>query len=187
LTSFDVYRNQFKAAGVYQDFSLSYENVAGHQLEFRADYKDRAAINIDKVTTTTRLGQYEAEGAWMAHHAGRSSGDGWQASSSLDAAGHMVYGPYDAQVPVGNRKVTFRVKTDNNSLGAQVVATVDVRDNSTGAVLASMDLTSQQFAAANRYQDFSLGFQQTVTNRVLEYRVHFPRTATITVDRITLN
>ncbi|WNG17530.1 hypothetical protein [Cystobacter fuscus] len=187
LTSFDVYRHQFKAAGVYQDFSLTYENVAGHQLEFRADYKDKAAINIDKVTTTTRLGQYEAEGAVVAHHAGRSSGDGWQASPSLDAAGHMVYGPYDAQVPVGPRKVTFRVKTDNNSLGAQVVATVDVRDNTTGAVLASMDLTSQQFSAAHQYQDFRLGFQQTALNRVLEYRVHFPRTATITVDRIMLH
>jgi len=187
LTAFDVYRNQFKANGIYQDFSLTYNNIAGHQLEFRALYKDKASLNIDKVTTTTRIGQYEAEGAVLAHHAGRVSGDGWQASSSLDAVGHMVYGPYDANVPVGARKVLFRLKTDNNALGSQVIATIDVRDGTTGTAVASMDLTSQQFAAVNQYQDFSLAFNQTTINHVLEYRVYFHKKATLTVDKIIIH
>ncbi|MDC0707054.1 GxGYxYP family putative glycoside hydrolase [Stigmatella sp. ncwal1] len=186
LTAFDVYRSHFKAGGIYQDFSLTFNNTAGRSLEFRAHYKDKAAINIDKVTTTTRLGQYEAEGAVLAHHAGRISGDGWQASLSLDAAGHMVYGPYDANVPVGTRKLTFRLKTDNNSLGAQVLATLDVRNGTTGATVASMDLTAQQFTAANQYQDFSLTFHQTAINQPLEYRVYFHKRSTLTVDKITV-
>ncbi|SES96859.1 GxGYxYP domain-containing protein [Stigmatella erecta] len=187
LTSFDVYRNQFKAAGVYQDFSLAYLNTAGHSLEFRALYKDKAAINIDKVTTTTRLGQYESEGAMQGHHAGRVSGDGWQASPSLEGPGHMIYGPYDGNVPVGTRRVTFRLKTDNNSLGAQVLATLDVRDDTSGAVLASMDLTAQQFTAANQYQDFTLTFPQTTPRRVLEYRIYFHARAALTADKILIH
>ncbi|ATB27180.1 GxGYxYP domain-containing protein [Melittangium boletus] len=187
LTAFDVYRHQFKANGLYQDFSLTYQNVAGHQLEFRANYKDRATVNIDKVTTTTRIGQYEAEGAVQAHHAGRPTGDGWQAAPSLDPVGHMVYGPYDANVPVGARKVTFRVKTDNNSLGAQAVARIDVRDGVTGQSLAEMELTSQQFAAANQYQDFGLSFHHTTINHPLEYRVYFHGKTTLTVDKVTIN
>lgn len=187
LTTFDVYRNQFKAGGVYQDFSLTYNNVAGHQLEFRANYKDKASINIDKVTTTTRLGRYEAEGAVLGHATGRSSGDGWQASPSLDATTHMVYGPYDANVPIGNRKVTFRLKTDNNALGALPIAGIDVRDSTTGLNLASLDVTSQQFTTANQYQDFSLTFNQTALNHPLEYRVYFHKNATLTVDKITIN
>jgi hypothetical protein len=187
LTSFDVYRSHFKAANTYQDFSLAYQNTAGHSLEFRAHYKDKAAINIDKVTTTTRLGQYEAEGAVVGHHAGRVSGDGWQVSPSTEGAGHMVYGPYDGNVPVGTRKVTFRLKTDNNSLGAQVLATLDVRDDSTGTVLASTDLTAQQFTAANQYQDFSLAFSQTAPRRVLEYRIYFHGRAGLTADKILVH
>ncbi|WP_233261526.1 GxGYxYP domain-containing protein [Vitiosangium sp. GDMCC 1.1324] len=187
LTAFDVYRNQFKANGLYQDFSLTYNNVAGHQLEFRANFKDTAAINIDKVTTTTRIGQYEAEGAVQAHRVGRVSGDGWQASPSLDAADHMLYGPYDANVPVGTRKVTFRLKTDNNSLGAQSLASIDVRDGTTGTVLTSMEVTAQQFTAINQYQDFSLSFTQTTINHPLEYRVYFYKRATITVDKVVIN
>ncbi|EAU61743.1 GxGYxYP domain-containing protein, partial [Stigmatella aurantiaca] len=187
LTTFDVYRSHFKAGGAYQDFSLTYLNIAGHSLEFRANYKDKAAINIDKVTTTTRIGHYEAEGAVLAHHAGRTSGDGWQASLSLDPTGHMVYGPYDANVPIGTHKVTFRVKTDNNTLGAQSLASIDVRDGTTGLSAASMELTAQQFSAANQYQDFSLTFQQTALNHPLEYRVYFHKRATITVDKITVH
>lgn len=187
LTTFDVYRNQFKAAGAYQDFSLTYTNTAGHALEFRAYYKDNSFLNIDKVTTTTRLGRYEAEGAYVAHHIGRANGDGWQATTALDNAEHMVYGPYDANVPVGTRKVTFRLKTDNSSLGTQNVARIDVRDATTGIALAGADLTSQQFSAANQYQDFSLSFNQTTINHPLEYRVYFYKTAGVTVDRITVN
>ncbi|MET0403563.1 MAG: hypothetical protein ABW123_14215, partial [Cystobacter sp.] len=184
LTSFDVYRHQFKANNTYQDFSLSYVNVAGHSLEFRAHYKDKATVNIDKVTTTTLLGQYEAEGAVLGHRVGRANAEGWQATPSLDAADHMLYGPYDANVPVGTHKVVFRLKTDNNALGDQLVATLDVRNGTTGTVIASQTLASRQFTASNQYQDFSLPFTQTAIHQPLEYRVYFHQKAAVTVDKV---
>jgi hypothetical protein len=187
LTSFDVYRNQFKANNTYQNFSLTYNNVAGHALEFRAYYKDNAMINIDKVTTTKYISKYEAEGSVLGHSVGRVSGDGWQANASLDSAGHMIYGPYDPNVPVGNRKVTYRLKVDNNSVDNAVVATIDVWDATAGAVVAQSNITRQQFTAADQYQDFNLVFDQTALNHRLEFRVYYQDNSILTVDKVTVN
>ncbi|UKS28310.1 hypothetical protein LOZ80_05070 [Paenibacillus sp. HWE-109] len=187
LAAFDVYRNQFKSNNYYQDFSLSYTNVAGHPLEFRAGYKDNAKISIDKVTTTTSIGKYEAEGTILGHGAGRVVGDGWQANPTQDNANHMVYGPYDSNVPIGNRKVTFALKVDNNTLNNLQVASIDVWDATAGTVLASQNILRQQFTSANQYQNFSLSFNQTTLNHQLEYRVYYNDIATITLDKITIN
>ncbi|MCD9021538.1 GxGYxYP domain-containing protein [Cohnella silvisoli] len=187
LAAFDVYRNQFKANDVYQDFSLSYTNVSGHPLEFRAGYKDNAKISIDKVTTTTRIGKYEAEGTVLGHATGRAVGDGWQANPTQDNATHMVYGPYDSNVPIGNRKITFRMKVDNNTVNNAQVASIDIWDATAGVTLASQNILRQQFTGANQYQDFSLTFNQTTLNHQLEYRVYYNDVATVTVDKITIN
>ena len=64
---------------------------------------------------------------------------------------------------------------------------IDVRDDTTGLTLTSLDITAQQFTAANQYQDFSLSFNQTTLNHPLEYRVYYYKTATVTLDKITLN
>ncbi|SEM51342.1 GxGYxYP domain-containing protein [Paenibacillus sp. OV219] len=186
LSTFDVYRNQFKSNNTYQDFSVSFNNPAGSSLEYRAYYRDKATISIDKVTVTKRLGKYEAEGAYIGHGIGRVSGDGWQASSALDGQGHMVYGPYDSNVPVGSRKVTFRLKVDNNTVDNANVVKIDVYDATSGTSIVQADITRQQFTAANQYQDFSLSFNQTL-NRNLEYRVWYYDNSTITADSVTIN
>ncbi|RXZ77666.1 hypothetical protein EBB07_30110 [Paenibacillaceae bacterium] len=187
LASFDVYRNQFKANNKYQDFSLSYTNVAGHPLEFRVRYLAKAKISIDKVATTTRIGKYEAEGTVLGHGTGRAVGDGWQANPAQDSQNHMVYGPYDSNVPIGNRKVTFAIKVDNNTLDNQQVASIDVWDSVTNTVVASQNILRNQFTSANQYQNFSLEFDQTTINHQLEYRVWYNDVATVTVDKITIN
>ncbi|MCM3626089.1 hypothetical protein M3194_01750 [Paenibacillus glycanilyticus] len=186
LASVDVYRNQFKKSNAYQDFSLAFNNPSGSSLEFRAYYRDKATIGIDKVTVTKRIGKYEAEGAVVGHAQGRVSGDGWQASPSLDGTGHMLYGPYDANVPVGSRTITYRLKVDNNTADNAAVAIIDVWDAASNSVVTQATVTRQQFTSANQYQDFSLSFNQTL-NRNLEYRVWYADTATITVDHITVN
>ncbi|WP_058304019.1 GxGYxYP domain-containing protein [Gorillibacterium timonense] len=185
LKSSDVYRNQFKAAGLHQDFSLAFDNPAGHEVEFRAYYHDVAAVNIDKVTVTKNIGKYEAEGTVVAHSVGRAVSDGWQANPTQDNSGHMLYGPYDSNVPVGSRAVTFRLKVDNNTADNDVVAVIDVRDANTGSTLVQSSLTRQQFTVANQYQDFTLSFEQTL-GRKLEYRVYFADKATVTVDNVVI-
>ncbi|RKP52912.1 hypothetical protein D7Z26_14255 [Cohnella endophytica] len=187
LAAFDVYRNQFKAANTYQDFSLNFTNVTGHQLEFRVGYKAKAKISVDKVTVTTSIGKYEAEGTVVGHATGRAVSDGWQANPTQDTAIHMSYGPYDANLPVGNRKVTFRLKVDNNTLNNLQVAAIDVWDATAGTTVVSQNILRQQFTAANQYQDFSLTFNNTTLNHQLEYRVYYNAVATITLDKITIN
>ncbi|MDF2567305.1 MAG: hypothetical protein K0R90_761, partial [Oscillospiraceae bacterium] len=121
------------------------------------------------------------------HGCGRAVSDGWTASPAEDGAAHMIYAPYETNVPIGNRCVTFRMKVDNNALDNLKVATIDVNNAATGTILATMDINRQQFMESNQYQDLKLLFNQTTINPRLEYRVYFHDAATITVDNITLN
>ncbi|PLT47020.1 hypothetical protein B8V81_1244 [Paenibacillus pasadenensis] len=187
LSSIDLHRSQFKASGLYQNFSLAFEHAAGHALEFRAYYHDNSALNIDKVTITSSIGQYEAEGSVVGHAVGRAVADGWQASPSQDNSGHMLYGPYDGNVPVGTHKAAFRLKVDNNGGGNDPVAVLDVYDATTGASIATTSILRQQFAASNEYQTFTLDFVNDFPGHKLEYRVRFEDKATLTVDKITIH
>lgn len=187
LASRDITRQQFTGTTTWQDFSVPFTNAAaGHALEFRVHYKKVAKVSVDKVTITKNIRKYEAEGAALGHACGRADGDGWSANPTQDAETHMVYGPYE-KLPVGDKKVTFRMKVDNNTLDNRNVAYLDVRDATTGLNLASTTITRQQFAAANTYQDFSLSFNNTVYSHPLEYRVYYYKTAKLTVDKITVN
>ncbi|WP_127493219.1 GxGYxYP domain-containing protein [Paenibacillus glycanilyticus] len=186
LASVDVSRNQFKANNAYQDFNLSFNNPSGSSLEFKAYYKDKATISIDKVTVSKRIGKYEAEGAVVGHEVGRASGDGWQATPSLDGTGYMLNGPNDTNVPMGKHTIAYRMKIDNNTTDKDVVAVIDVWDAATKTVVKQAKITRQQFASANQYQDFTLSFNKTL-NQNLEYRVWYADKATITVDGITVN
>ncbi|MEK3865882.1 GxGYxYP domain-containing protein [Paenibacillus sp. FSL H7-0716] len=187
LTSYDVYRSQFKASGLHQDFSLAFNNTTGHELELRAYYHDNSAVNIDKVTITKNIGKYEAEGSVISHTIGRAVEGGWQADPAQDNSGFMLYGPYDANVPAGAHKITFRMKVNNNSTDNDVVATIDVRDATTGETIIQRQLTRQQFSAANQYQDFTLDFNHTQPGHKLEYRVRFEDKATLTIDSVINN
>src|SRR5689334_25328145 len=79
---------------------------------------------------------WQAEGATFSHQTGRLDGDGWLCQVGVDAAGkYMLFGPYDASLPAGGNTAHFRMKIDNNSADNAPQVTIDVRDNTTGAVL----------------------------------------------------
>lgn len=51
LAEQDITRKQFTSASIYQDFSLTFNNIAaGHSLEFRVYWYGRAYIKVDKIT-----------------------------------------------------------------------------------------------------------------------------------------
>jgi hypothetical protein len=186
LTSRDITRQQFTATTTWQDFSLPFTNTAGHAIEFRVHYKKICKVSVDKVTITKNIRKYEAEGAVLGHACGRADGDGWSANEIQDSSTHMVYGPYE-KLPVGDKKITFKLKIDNNTKDNANVAILDVRDATTGTTLASSTITRQQFTAANTYQNFSLSFNNTIYNHKLEYRVYYINVSRLTVDNITVN
>jgi hypothetical protein len=186
LASVDVYRNQFKANNTYQNFSMSFNNPSGSSLEFKANYLDKATISIDNVTVTKRVGKYEAEGSVVGHEQGRASGDGWQATPSLDGTGYMLISPNDANISIGKHMITYRMKIDNNTSDKDVVAVIDVWDPASKSVVKQEKITRKQFASANQYQDFSLSFDHT-QNKNLEFRVWYADKATLMVDNVTVN
>lgn len=187
LASRDITRKQFVGANTWQDLSLAFTNSkAGHKLEFRVNYKKICKVSVDKVTITTNIRKYEAEGTVLGHEVGRVDGTAWSANSIQDNEGLMVKGPYE-KLPVGDKKVTFTMKIDKGIKHNPNIAVIDVRDTTTGLTLASKTITKEQFKAVNTYQNFSLSFNNTIYNHPLEYRVHYYKVAKLSVDKITVN
>ena len=92
----------------------------------------------------------------------------------------MVYGPYEF-FPSGTYTASFRIKTDDNSLGKTKVAVIEVAGEG-GQFLASRDIDSSDFAASGKYQDFSLNF--STHQQKLEFRVYFEGQAAVWVDKV---
>ncbi|MET3878730.1 T9SS type A sorting domain-containing protein [Chitinophaga sp. OAE865] len=127
--------------------------------------------------------RWEAEGPQMAHHTGRLETDGWLCQVGIDAANeHMLYGPYDNSVTAGSNMAEFRMKIDNNTADNNPVVDIDVRDATTGAILAAQTITRQQFTIASNYTSFKLPFTMPAANHSIELRVFWKGAAYIKVD-----
>ncbi|WP_027094106.1 hypothetical protein [Cohnella thermotolerans] len=101
------------------------------------------AGTLDVMDVTTEY-KYEAEGSQVAHRTGHPDGNGWQAQTSIDAPDDfLVYGPYATDIPTGPNIAFYDLSIDNNTANNSVMVTVDVRDNTTGTVLATRDITRQ--------------------------------------------
>ena len=196
LVTRDITRQQFAKANTWQDFSLAFTNEkAGHELQFRVNYKKVCKISVDKVTITTNIRKYEAEGTVLSHGVGRADKEAWSANTIQDNEGFMVSGPNE-KLTLGDKKVTFTMKIDNNKKDKeddkniknnQDVANIDVLDATTGLTLASKTINRKDFDAANTYQDFSLSFNNTIYNHPLEYRVYYYKVSKLSVNKITVN
>jgi hypothetical protein len=131
---------------------------------------------------------WQAENGPLAHATGHLDGDGWLCQVGVDAPNqHMLYGPYDASLPAGGNKARFRMKIDNNSADNAVQVTIDVRDNTTGAVLATKDVKRQDFTVAGDWVTFELPFSLPSMGHEVETRVFWTGGAYIKVDAVTID
>src|SRR5689334_718305 len=113
--------------------------------------------------------RWEGEGPSLGHKTGRLETDGWLCQTGIDAANdHMIYGPYDASIPSGPNVAEFRMKIDNNTANNDAVVDIDVRNATTGAILASRTITRQQFPVASEYTNFTLPFNMPAINQSIE-------------------
>jgi hypothetical protein len=141
------------------------------------------AATQDLITLRGASPRWEAESASVGHATGHVDGDGWLCQVGVDAAAkHMVYGPYTTGLPAGDNTARFRLKIDNNTADNAHQVTLDVRDNTTGAVLASQQITRQQFAVAGDWVTFSLPFTVPAPGHSIELRVYWVGGAYIKVD-----
>jgi hypothetical protein len=125
--------------------------------------------------------RWEAES--LPHATGHADSDGWLCQVGIDAANQqMVYGPYTTGLPAGANTARFRLKIDNNTADNAHQVTIDVRDNSNGAILASQAITRQQFAVAGDWVTFSLPFTVPAPGHAIELRVFWTGGAYIKVD-----
>lgn len=180
----DITRKQFNAAGVYQTFTLYFNNTAGHSLEFRVYWYGSVYTKVDFVGNEIKNYTYEAEENQLSHATGRLDGDGWLCQTGIDAGNrHMIYGPYLSNIPSGLNRAFYNMKVDNNTANNDNIATIDVRDNTTGNVLASKTITRKQFNSSGSYQTFYLDFNQ-IEGHSLEFRVYWHGTSYLKVDKV---
>ncbi|TWI84017.1 GxGYxYP domain-containing protein [Chitinophaga japonensis] len=134
--------------------------------------------------TSTR---WEGEGPALSHKTGRLETDGWLCQTGIDAPNdHMIYGPYNNSIPAGPNVAEFRMKIDNNTANDDPVVDIDVRNATTGQVLASRTITRTQFPVASNYTNFTLPFTMPADNQSIELRVYWRGTAYTKVDWVAV-
>ncbi|VUD62793.1 hypothetical protein TDB9533_03112 [Thalassocella blandensis] len=126
--------------------------------------------------------RWQAE-SQLAHGTGREDGDGWLCQTGIDAANqYMIYGPYNQNIPAGGNTARFRIKIDNNSAANDAQVTLDVRNASNGAIVASKVINRHDFSVAGEYLTFNLPFQLARGSQSVELRVFWHGRAYIKVD-----
>ncbi|HEY8916252.1 MAG TPA: GxGYxYP domain-containing protein, partial [Chitinophaga sp.] len=99
---------------------------------------------------------------------------------------HMIFGPYDTNTPAGPNVAEFRMKIDNNTANDDPVVDIDVRNATTGQILAAQTITRRQFPIASNYTSFTLPFTMPAANQSLELRIYWRGAAYIKVDWVGL-
>jgi hypothetical protein len=145
------------------------------------------AATQDLITLRETSTRWEGEGPQLSHKTGRPETDGWLCQTGIDAPNdHMIYGPYDNSIPAGPNVAEFRMKIDNNTANNDPVVDIDVRNATTGQVLASQTITRQQFPIAADYTNFTLPFTMPADNQSIELRVFWRGTAYTKVDWVAV-
>lgn len=143
------------------------------------------ASTQDLFTLNESSWRWEAEGSALSHHTGRLETDGWLCQTGIDAANdHMIFGPYDTSLTAGSYVAEFRMKIDNNTANNDSVLDIDVRDATTGAILAYQAVTRMQFPIASNYTSFNLPFTMAVDHHPIEMRVYWRGRAYTKVDYV---
>ncbi|MCQ6563068.1 GxGYxYP domain-containing protein [Paenibacillus mendelii] len=185
-----VVKSQFQAANTYQNLVLEADFVEGHTYEFRAWYDGNAYVKIDRVTVVleNNLAQrlYEAENDF-GHNTGKLDGDGWSANPVEHGSGHMLYGPYVADIPTGVHDVTFRMMAGDIAGADAAVASVDIYSPSFDQVLRSVELKKNDFAAPITFQDITLDDVNFSLGSTYEFRVYFNDAVNVKVDHVRLD
>jgi hypothetical protein len=129
---------------------------------------------------------YQAESD-LNHGVGRQEGDGWAASTTDDAAGHMVFGPYATDWGDGPLQVVFDLMVDNNTSDDFEVVNLDIFDATTNEVLASRPVHRDEFLGTFVYQDFDVEVDlRGRANHSMESRVFWRDISYVRVDKVTV-
>lgn len=139
------------------------------------------------VPTYYKSWTWQAEGAELSHATGALDGDGWVCQTGVSEANkYMIYGPYNRELTSGLHIADFRLKIDVNTGTNDAVADIDVRNATTGAVLATQTVNRLDFTTAGAYQTFNLNFQMPADSQQVELRVLWKGTSYLKVDYVRI-
>ncbi|MEC9071182.1 MAG: hypothetical protein VX938_02330, partial [Myxococcota bacterium] len=158
--------------------------VASDSLSIEA--RRRLTLPGDPLSVQTYV--YEAE-TDLFHGTGAPGGaGGWSANTADHLPAHMIYGPYvDEWIGVSG-EAAFTILIDNNDANSEGVLTLDVYDATAGQILASQEVSRDDFNAPFVYQDFLLSFAlDGLEGHAMETRVYWKANAYIEVDKVTVN
>ncbi len=152
---------------------------------FPASAKTQDLIYLNgSIAPYSKIWTWQAEGSFN-HATGRLETDGWLCQVGVDEANnYMLYGPYDKQVTSGKNTAEFRMKIDDNTSNNEEVAEVDVRNATTGKVMANRIVNRQDFTSANAYISFNLDFIMPADSQMIELRVLWKGKSYLKVDYI---
>lgn len=175
LASSTVPWSTFSSANAAQDFSLTYTNTtSGDPVEFRVYWN-----NVSGAPTLT-VSDIVVDGGtsnWVASNLNHSVGrldslNAWEADPVRDThSDFLSWGPYTTMPGTGSYTAYFELKEDNFNLDTSAVATIDVRDNETGQIVASQNILRNNFPDT-LYHLFPLTFS-AVSGHHYEFRVYW--------------
>lgn len=135
----------------------------------------------------TKTWTWQAESDVFSHNTGKLDNDGWICQIGSDTPNQfMLLGPNDKNVTSGPNVAEFRMMIDNNTLDNDTIASLDVRNSTTGEILKSQSVTRKMFTSAGNYVSFKMDFQMPVDSQKIELRVFWKGTATVKVDYVSV-
>lgn len=167
----------FTATDTWQDFSIVFNRANEGTMEYRilsygatditADY-----VKVEKVTQNTNT--YESEDLFSSVGTVVTDMDasGGQARmADYSTVGDLQYGPYGVDQASGsNYRATFRMSVSNNTL-ATPVARIEALNSGGNSDWRYKIIRANDFAASNRFEDFSVDFTRT-DKGTMEYKVY---------------
>ena len=165
------------------------ENFYGLIDDTRVYDKALSASEVSGLLSNTNTLEWSATGSSVYHQIGRVDGDGWSANTAQDNSSFLIYGPYTTQISVGSNIATWNMMVDNNTADNSSVVQLEVVDASAGGIiLASRNVTRQEWTSTMTYQPFTVPFNLAAASagHQIELRVYWMRSSYVRVRNITV-
>lgn len=153
----------------------------------------RSAATQDLIYLNGTTAVYAKEWKWQAettpilHETGSLETDGWVCKVGVDTPGkYMVYGSKEKTITVGPNIAEFRVMTNENTSNNDTIIDLEVKNSTTGTVLAKQKITRQQFTTVGAYMSFKVNFQVVAENQEIDLCVYWRGTGLTKVDYVSV-